>query len=331
MDQHPIVIVGGGIVGLSMGLFFKKYNIPFVIFDNHPQSDDIRTLFINRSNVHFLQSLGVKFDGTYVKSIVLEDRLQGISSCYDSYHPYISQMVIFKDFKCQLQSLVKDYIVHTDYNESLSLKNQLLIGADGVYSKIRQQAGIDVLKRDYQSVARVYHIEHSHRHEKKAYEIFHQDHIIATLPLKNPHHSGVVICSPVACTQEDHGNHLGISHITTPIKEYPLVGIFAQKVTCYEKHVILIGDAAHHYHPLAGQGLNVGLKDVINLGNIILKAHCYGIPFVSSSVFSAYESQSIHHTRMRIFIHGVLNGPTFLKKIGIITWPRWSYVLEGYI
>ncbi len=331
MGQYPIIIVGGGIVGLCMGLFLKKNDIPFVIFDTSCQDDDVRTLFINRTHVHFLTSLGLSFDNSNVKSIVIENRSQGVSSCYDTYHPYIAKMVIFKDLKHQLQSLAKDHIIQRNYENYQLLSGQLLIAADGCHSKVRRHVNIDILKRDYQSVARTYHIEHDHLHGKKAYEIFDKEHIIATLPLKDSNHSGVVICSSVSSPLVHHGDHLGSSRIITPVKEYPLIGVFAKKNICYPKQTILIGDAAHHYHPLAGQGLNVGLKDVIKLGRILLQAHRYGVPFVSPSVFGEYESQSTHHTLMRIFIHGVLNGPMFLKRLGTSTWYRWSFLLEGFV
>ncbi|NOX91060.1 MAG: UbiH/UbiF/VisC/COQ6 family ubiquinone biosynthesis hydroxylase [Gammaproteobacteria bacterium] len=166
------------------------------------------------------------------------------------------------------------------------LEAELLVGADGGQSWVRQQADIAVTINDYQQTAVVANIttEHSHRHT--AWQRFLPDGPLAFLPVNEDNISSIVwstsaeeaerLCELDETTFKQELEiafeaKLGKILHTGPRARFPIKGQHAKNYV--KPHLALIGDAAHTIHPLAGQGVNLGFADAQCLANIVLMAH----------------------------------------------------------
>ncbi|MBI1326108.1 MAG: FAD-binding protein [Alphaproteobacteria bacterium] len=166
------------------------------------------------------------------------------------------------------------------------IEGALLVGADGRQSFVRQAAGIRSRFKDYKQRAIVCVVEHEKPHNNIAVEHFRVEGPFAILPCPNgpkgENRSGIVWSVPTSSTSpknwsEDAFNmalqarfpaRYGAVKRGGPIWEFPLTMNHAEKYT-NEKNLALIADAAHGIHPLAGQGLNIGLRDVDALSRLL--------------------------------------------------------------
>ncbi|RCS58603.1 FAD-dependent monooxygenase [Parvibium lacunae] len=186
----------------------------------------------------------------------------------------------------------------TDYHETpaglrLQLANQevlhsqILLGADGAYSWVRQHAGIDLEEQDYPQTAIVANFACSQKHADTAWQWFRPDGILALLPLPGQRVSMVWSTTPSqaetllkldATTLADQltaasAQTLGTLTPLTPAAGFPLKRQLAR--TMVTQRIGLLGDAAHVVHPLAGQGMNLGMGDVRELLDVFAHRESY--------------------------------------------------------
>src|SRR5262249_28066056 len=169
------------------------------------------------------------------------------------------------------------------------IATRLLVAADGARSGIRQRAGIATHGWDYAQSSIVTTVAHERDHNGRAEEHFLPGGPFAILPLKGRRSSIVwtetkeEAARVMALSDADFhaelerrfGLHLGDIEVVGPRKAYP-IGLFVARAFVAER-VALIGDAAHVIHPIAGQGLNMGLKDVAALAEVIVDAARLGL------------------------------------------------------
>lgn len=181
------------------------------------------------------------------------------------------------------------------------LQATLIIGADGAHSWLRQQAGIEVQERHYQQTAVVTTVQTEHHHEDTAWQCFLPSGPLAFLPLPEGRSSIVWSTSAeeaerlLALDNADFMSELGeafmhrLGAVTDvgPRGAFPLKGRHAKEYV--KPHLALVGDAAHTIHPLAGQGVNLGLADVEELVAVVLEAHCAQRPIGSFKTLRRYE------------------------------------------
>ncbi|HEX7368884.1 MAG TPA: FAD-dependent monooxygenase, partial [Rhodanobacteraceae bacterium] len=176
----------------------------------------------------------------------------------------------------------------------------LLVIADGAGSKLREHAGIEVRGRDYHQRAVVAHIATERPHEKIAWQRFAHEGPIALLPLADGR-SSIVWSLPEARAREvltmDDATfceaagiasdfRLGCITATTSRASFPLRLQMARRFAA--GRCVLIGDAAHVVHPLAGQGANLGLRDVAELTDVLGDARSAGRDFTAAHVLQRY-------------------------------------------
>ncbi len=178
---------------------------------------------------------------------------------------------------------------------------KLLVGADGARSRTRQGAGIDNYGWDYQQSAIVTTVAHERDHNGRAEEHFLPAGPFAILPLKGKRSSIVwtettqeaerIVALPDtefhAELERRFGLHLGDIEVVGPRRAFPL-GLYTARSFVGER-LALIGDAAHVIHPIAGQGLNMGLRDVAALAEVIADAARLGLDPGSADVLERYQ------------------------------------------
>lgn len=182
-----------------------------------------------------------------------------------------------------------------------SVEAKLVVGADGRNSSLRDAQNIAVVSWDYPQTGIVTTVEHELPHNGVAYEHFLPSGPFAILPITGNRSSLVwtehnaIAPAMMALDQtafageirKRFGAHLGEVNPIGPRWSYPLM---LQLARAYVRpRFALIGDAAHTIHPIAGQGLNLGLKDVAALAETILDAARLGLDFGALDVLQRYE------------------------------------------
>lgn len=173
-----------------------------------------------------------------------------------------------------------DHINLVDAN-SKRYQFKLVIGADGSNSWVRSQTSIDVKNKAFNQTALVFNIKVTKAHQGCAYQKFMQDGILALLPIHTDEYSVVFSLNDnildeykklddamfLLKLKKDLGEMFGDIDLLSKRQYFPL----SMKIneSLISDRVILIGDAAHQVHPLAGQGLNLGLRDVIEFDELL--------------------------------------------------------------
>ena len=162
------------------------------------------------------------------------------------------------------------------------LRAKLLIAADGAQSGLREQAGIGLREQDYDHHALVAQIHCEQPHQQTAWQRFTEHGPLALLPLADPQQCSIVWSQPPAQTEamlalDDAAfsaaltrafeARLGALRVQCPRLSFPLKMRHAERYL--GARLLLLGDAAHTMHPLAGQGLNLSLADVAALQTVL--------------------------------------------------------------
>ena len=178
---------------------------------------------------------------------------------------------------------------------------RLLVAADGARSSIRERADIAVHGWNYGQSAIVINVGHERSHKGRAVEHFLPAGPFAILPLKGNRSSIVWTetteeAKRLAALPDDafHAElerrfklHLGDITAVSARRVHPLGFFVARSFTA--ERIALVGDAAHVIHPIAGQGLNMGLKDVAALAEVIVDAARLGLDPGAASTLERYQ------------------------------------------
>jgi 2-octaprenyl-6-methoxyphenol hydroxylase len=179
------------------------------------------------------------------------------------------------------QAKVTVEIINKIDASSVQLAGQLLLGADGTFSSVAKMAAIDSQTRDYQQHAIITNIATEVDHQNRAYERFTASGPLALLPLTQNRMS-LVWCkkadeyqdliaaddqSFIRQLQHEFGYRLGQITKVGQRVHYPLNLKVVPKP--FKPGILLLGNAAHTLHPIAGQGFNIGLRDVAALADSI--------------------------------------------------------------
>jgi 2-octaprenyl-6-methoxyphenol hydroxylase len=181
------------------------------------------------------------------------------------------------------------------------LSAALVVAADGAQSSLRQRAGIETFGHDYRQTGLVATIAHELAHEGVAYEHFRPAGPFASLPLPGNRSSLVwteataeaprfLAMAPDVLALEIEaamGSTLGRVTLEDKLMGFPLRLQLAKSFV--GPRLALVGDAAHVVHPIAGQGLNLGLKDVAALAEVVVEAMRLGLDHGASDVLERYQ------------------------------------------
>ncbi len=198
-----------------------------------------------------------------------------------------------------------DHGVVVALEDGRKLSAPLLIAADGRNSKTREAAGINIARWKYHHQAIVSVLRHERPHEHVAYEIFYPTGPFALLPMNDDklgHRSAIVWSVPeddaagwlslddedfAAEAQAAMGGFLGKVEMLAPRSTFPLGFHHAAQITA--RRLALVGDAAHAIHPIAGQGLNLGFRDVAALAEVLVEGSRLGLDLGDQIVLERYQ------------------------------------------
>jgi len=228
---------------------------------------------------------------------------------------------------------------------------KLLVAADGVRSKLRDQAGIKTVHWPYDQWGIVTTVAHERDHEGRAEEHFLPAGPFAILPLKGKRSSLVWTESERDAKrilamddfsfelelEQRFGHKLGEISVDGPKKGFPLGLTLAREFVV--DRVALVGDAAHGIHPIAGQGLNLGFKDAAALAETIVEADRLGLDIGSLSILERYQQWRRFDTVQMGVVTDVLNrlfsndNPLLriARNVGLGVVDRMPFVKQGFI
>ena len=218
-----------------------------------------------------------------------------------------------------------------------TLSTRLLVAADGAHSWLRRQAGIAITAEDYRHVGVVANFETEKAHRGTAFQWFRPDGVLAWLPLPGnrlsmvwstpPEHaealkalSGEALAEKVAAAGSQR---LGELRCITPAAGFPLVRRRAKEWV--RPGLVLLGDAAHTVHPLAGQGVNLGFRDSRLLAEVLSSGGDPG----EIGRLAAYAARRMEDVASMQFTTGGLK-KLFAREDGLTRRLRnWGMALAG--
>ena len=340
--MYDILVSGGGISGLSTALalhatFGDALKIAVIDPAFGAREANVRTSALAAGSVNLLQAIGI-WDQVAdragpMRSLKITDsrRNDAIRPLYlqfdeplESGEPF-SYMVRNRDvlealeqkisaspiqiFKTSVTRLMKSSR-HVDVRlaQGDSLKARLVIGADGVQSRVRRSAGIETIAHDYKRSAIVATLSHEEDHHGEATQHFLPPGPFAMLPMAGKQSSivwtefredvaGFLSLPPeefLDQVEKRFGYSLGRFQIEDGPAAFPLRVHLARSFIA--PRIALIGDAAHLVHPLAGQGLNLGFRDIAALVECLAEQIRLGLDPGEETALEAYQNARFFDT-----------------------------------
>lgn len=178
---------------------------------------------------------------------------------------------LLKGFTQSEQGVIADIEVD---GRSVQVEAKMIIGADGTDSKVREILGLRVQEKSYQAYGVIAQIETERHPQGWSYERFTEEGPVALLPMRGHFHKAVMVCPEddiegvkalsdnefIARFSDKMGERLGRFISVSPRVAYPLHETYVPQMV--SGRAILMGNASHTQHPVAAQGLNLGIRDI---------------------------------------------------------------------
>lgn len=333
MQRFDVVILGGGLVGLTLGIALSGHGVRCAVIDpaNPVETTaagfDGRVSAISSTSYAMLSAIGVaahlEGKGCPIDRIWVSDGLEpgALDFAPDEDDGVMGIMFPNRDLRVALaltageaENLTRfqpDRALNVDRHadgvtltlaSGETIHGALLIAAEGRNSPTRDAAGIRTTRWNYKHVAMVTAIDHEVPHANTAYEIFYPGGPFALLPMLPGTRSAIVWTVPteqapamlklserawLAEAQKRMGGFLGEISLAGPRSSYPLGFHHAARIT--DTRLALVGDSAHAIHPIAGQGLNLGFRDVAALVEVLVEGMRLGLDPGDAQLLARYQ------------------------------------------
>lgn len=221
--------------------------------------------------------------------------------------------------------------VRLTFEHGETLKAALVVAADGAHSRIRELAGFSVTSHAYEHTALVATLQFAKPHGHCAYQRFSQTGPLALLPLPSaneagetePAHYCALVWSQASAKAQalqaldDAAFAAAVSRASEAVLGEVLavhhrqsLPLAARHAACYyQDGVVLVADAAHTIHPLAGQGINLGFADVRALCAELTRARARGLALSEPSIYRRYERSRRSHNQVALWaMQGIKSG-----------------------
>tara|TARA_X000000950_G_C13918588_1_gene662234 strand:- start:1837 stop:3030 length:1194 start_codon:yes stop_codon:yes gene_type:complete len=299
--HFDVTIVGSGIIGLTAAVALKKQGWSVGIISQsalkkkNTSQLSPQVCALNRPSEHLFRQIGLwdQLDAKDYDHVLIwdsfhkEDVLFSGAECAE---PNLGHIVENQKMYNALVDQVRKHSIPVIIDTLVDLKpgatcliscqqqtitTQLVIGADGKQSWVRQHLGFGYVADDYAQTALVGLIKHQSPHFNTARQRFFPNGTLALLPLNDPCSSAMIWSLPTDEAKKKQLKplkafnldletawhaRLGQMQLEGQLFHYPLSSLHTRKYG--QPGVVIVGDAAHVIHPLAGQGLNLGLSDI---------------------------------------------------------------------
>lgn len=373
MDQS-VLISGGGIVGAFLGLELASRNIPFTIIEKNLPTpsdfDEIRSLTLNSTAHDRLTALGIETSASVIQSMTVLDGLGTGSLAFSAQEAnldYLAAVLNFAELRDSLLEKVSSFVVPNQeiisfdskksgikakLNNNSVLDASLLVIAEGRNSKLADLMSPDRTQIDYDQIAKTFLVRIPGLNTDKAIQVFYEKEIFALMPYNR--NDDVDTFSVVWSMPKNNSNsksqeelmlHLSkfekkLECSIEPISEVLSFPLFAHHLKQYcDEGVCAIADSAHSIHPLAGQGINLGLADATILAEEIERGFNTGQNIGHISFLKKYElrRKSINSAMVNgvdlLFKIFQQENPYFrvLRNLGLKTVDNFSYLKKQFI
>ena len=311
--HFDVVIVGGGLVGASFAAALARSGLTLALVESQPAPApdpawDSRIYAISPGSRRFLEQSGA-WDLLDPQRIAAVEQMRvfgdsGAKIEFSAYQMGVPELAcilenralhialweilaqqdnltLLHPSRCKILGVESDNATLT-LEDDRCLTANLIVGADGRDSWVRQQTGLSAAPRDYEQHGVVANFSCTIPHRGIAHQWFQSNGILALLPLTgervsmvwsvSPEQAALLRALPHAefCAQVATASHhtLGELAVITPAASFPLRSLTLPHISA--PRVALIGDAAHNMHPLAGQGVNTGFRDAQQLARLIV-------------------------------------------------------------
>lgn len=337
MDKRDLLILGGGLVGMTLALAAARKGISSHVVDRADPAEltaegfDGRASAISTASWNLFTNVGLSErlepHGCAIASIAVTDQMKpgSIDFTPEPHEGTLGRMFANRELRLALfeaareEPLIawhaKSEIAERHRSEhgvsvvlagGTSLHASLMVAAEGRNSPTRDAAGITIAKWDYSHRAIIAGLTHELPHDNVAWEIFYPAGPFAQLPMLDradgTHRSALVWTvgekdaagtlklsdrAFLAEVEKRMGGLFGEIHSVGPRSSYPLGFHHTARIT--SNRLALIGDAAHGIHPIAGQGLNLGLRDVGALVEVLAEGMRLGLEPGDAQLLRKYE------------------------------------------
>jgi 2-octaprenylphenol hydroxylase len=325
----PIIISGGGIIGNYISVRLKRHNIESLIIEKSSETQDysegIRTLTLNNHSLSLLQKEQIEVETAPIDQINALDgegtgRIKFLSD--DIGENFLSHVVMFNELKNKLAKACHERTIFDNQIESIqsfnqnhtnevllsngsSIEGQIIAGCDGRKSNVAKISNLSNKSSEYNQTAITFICKADKNFDRKtAHQVFSEKGIFAVMPMperesmdnrctivwsvNNKNLEGLSINDFVSYNLSFFESKLGIKlKIDSQLLHFQLSNHHFENYI--NNSIVLIGDAAHSIHPLAGQGINLGFADADIFCEEVVGAYNKGMAINEASVLKKYE------------------------------------------